>query len=42
MKKALFLVSVSAFLSFDISCSKSDNTGQERGMLVVVCAILMI
>ncbi|EEP60863.1 hypothetical protein [Sulfurihydrogenibium yellowstonense] len=31
MKKTLFLVSVSAFLSFAISCSKSDNTGQEKG-----------
>jgi hypothetical protein len=31
MKKTLFLVSVSAFLSFAISCGKSDNTGQEKG-----------
>jgi len=31
MKKTLFLVSVSALLSFAISCGKSDNTGQERG-----------
>jgi len=31
LKKTLFLVSVSAFLSFAISCSKSDNTGKERG-----------